>query len=888
MMRTRLLFIILTMAALTAATAHAAVTAGAMSIEPSGESLWQAKTALDPELLQSAQLVVNIGKERRPATLQSGSLSGGKVAYQAAPGLEVTAGIAPEGRCLVWTVACTNTGNEALWLEVGPQLQLKPAGEVSFFDGWDDFASPSKLQASTKLQGNMSLTSVSTEQATLAVGLEPSQLVSYLRHEYEPQGETARLAAITRVIVDPGKTENLRFISLAAPGEWGKYEALDAYYESFPSFFVPHPDVDPRVNMGSAQYVGWPAGPWSPEIARRLYGGWDWCYAPFHRTGDIVGRPELWDYTPARPFDKSKGRPREEFLEWRKQAIIDGERRCNIAMMFYIPSQVWCEEQLAKEKYADSLTQDPKAVTYFDKPWVTGHDNELRVFPYMTSFGEQTFKDMAQVAQDLEITGFAFDTAGDGVRYFGPVLPRLPHRAWDDEVGAYCDELVAIANLMDYVHTLKRDGRPLGVVSNPMANGTYSSCFHSDSAMLERNPWSYNRTESDRLRWKMGHKTIVWWESWNVEDFVDPDSVTGDQLRQVYQGLADFTLLQSLRNGYIPTPMYTSGMAKLTRWLPAIVECVQTGWQPVPAARVPEPLWASRYGKGLDSLIAIAHETGEPVQADVEIVNMRLGNGTYLFSGYDGSELQNNVEQGQTRLALEVPVRTPVLLRAQASVSPATALQEANVAYQGGICFGQLNMTLSGRGAATISVRIPEGMRPSGASADGKDVTVTPEGQIKLTLRPNTKLSVSFASKTFWLTDRALLEFPFIKDGQANCTIVIPQKSPRGQEQAALRLRAYFSYWTGRVQQPADEVVLPIEETPVEGLPQVSLIIRPQAAPQVSRVDDHLQIAAPDDKALLALTLDVLRALDSKYWFPERVRGSALNTRTGLSNTIIE
>ena len=50
--------------------------------------------------------------------------------------------------------------------------------------------------------------------------------------------------------------------------------------------------------------------------------------------------------------------------------------------------------------------------------------------------------------------------------------------------------MVAITHLMDFVHTLKKDGRPLSVVSNPMSNGTYASCFHSDSAMLEGSPGS--------------------------------------------------------------------------------------------------------------------------------------------------------------------------------------------------------------------------------------------------------------------------------------------------------------------------------------------------------------------------------------------------------------
>ncbi|MCE5237917.1 hypothetical protein LLH23_05440 [bacterium] len=843
-------------------------------------------------LLQGARLSVTVGKERQPVKLLPTRSGGSALRVDLFTDQPLTIHVlaSSEGRCLVWQISCANTGAQPLWLELGPELLLKRTGPLSCFDGWDDFADPQQLVSSARLAGNMPLTCAWNDQATVAVGLDPTQLVSYMRHEYEPLADnSARLATLTRIVLDPGQSETVRFIALTAPGEWGKYEAFEAYYDSFPSCFVARPDVDPRASLSSSMYATWPASNWSPETARRLYGGWDWCYAPFRRTGDIVGRAELWDYKPARTPDKTRSLPREEYLKWRAERFEDGARRCDVGMMFYIPSQVWCEESLARERYADALTTDPKAKVYFDTPWVTGHDNELRVFPYQTSFGAQSARDIAQVAQDLDLAGFAFDTAGDGVRYLGPALPKLPHRAWDDQVGVYCDESIAITHLMDYVHSLRKDGRALAVVANPMHYGTFASCCHSDSAMLEANPWTGTRENGDRLRWKMGHKTLVWWEGYEFENLVDAESITKDQLTRVIQGLADFTLLQSLRVGYIPPTNFTLGVGRLARWLPAITECVQAGWQPVPAARVPAPLWSSRYGRGLSTILAVAHETGAPVKGEVAVENQRLGAGAYLFANAAADETANRVVKGETVIPLGVPVRTPVLLRAVAAVAPAPAVREARVALLTGATGGSLMLALTGNGPASLTVRAPAGMAPAAATAEGKPLPISAGGQLRLTLKGHAVVYVKFASKLLALKDTDLLDFPFLKDGKPNVTVVIPARASETTRHAAFRLQEYFRYWTGYVQEPAAEVLLPIvaEGERVTG-PTVRFAVTPGKPARVAAQNGSLSITAPDDQALLAATFAMLRALDGKYWSPGKLPATPLFRKLGLAGTVIE
>lgn len=883
----RILFVAAALVAAASGThAQGSARAGGLELSFLRGGEFSARVAMDPGLARGAALYLYDGKGKQPVALDARPAAGSAWELAARDGfpLKGTLKLAPAGRCLVWEVSCANTGREQQWLEVGPRMVLNGASVTHFFDGWDDYEAPKAKTSSERLEGNMPLAVAWNAAACVAVGLEPSQLVSYLRQEYEPLADgSARLAAIARIVVDPGKTETVKFVLCATPGEWGKYEAFEAYYDSFPEWFHPRKDVDPRTHLGSAQYRAWPAGPWAPEICRRLYGGWDWCYAPFRRTGDIVGRAELWDYEPVRPFGKTRGKPREEYLAWRKEAFTAGARRAGVAMMFYIPAQIWCEERLARERYADALTTDPKAKTYFDTPWVTGNDNELRVFPYKTSFGEQSYRDMRQVAEELDLSGFAFDTAGDATRYTGPALPNLDARAWDDQVGVYCAEMVAITHLMDFVHTLKKDGRPLSVVSNPMSNGTYASCFHSDSAMLEGSPWQRGRTDGDHLRWKMGRKTLVWWEGYEIGDFVDLESVKPDQLARVYEGLADFTLLQSLRIGYIPTPNFTQGVGRLVRWLPAIVECVQTGWEPVPATRVPEPLWVTRYGRGLKTLLAIAHETGEPVRGEARILHQRMGGNALLFSHYDGRALTNRVAKGETVVPVNVPVRTPWLLRAQIEVVNASTVRSAEVRETTSATGSRLEATLTGAGETALRIRVPAGMRLVALRVDGRPVQARPEGDgvvARAKLGANTRLAAQFASNLLDIQERALLDYPFVKDGKPACAIVVPKGAGERERLAAFRIQEYFRYWYGRVQEPATEVLLPIRESDAPGSgPLVRLSIAAGKKPRVSLQGRDLVVEASSAEELEESVFAVLRALDRKYWSPDWHGQAAVRAR---------
>ncbi|MGI6610866.1 MAG: hypothetical protein ACOX4G_10190 [Limnochordia bacterium] len=69
-------------------------------------------------------------------------------------------------------------------------------------------------------------------------------------------------------------------------------------------------------------------------------------------------------------------------------------------------------------------------------PWVTGHDNEYRVFPFGNAYAEVFRDDMRRVVEELNIQGFAFDVANGGVRVHAhntQGVMEAPGRAFDDQ-----------------------------------------------------------------------------------------------------------------------------------------------------------------------------------------------------------------------------------------------------------------------------------------------------------------------------------------------------------------------------------------------------------------------------------------------------------------------
>ena len=193
---------------------------------------------------------------------------------------------------------------------------------------------------------------------------------------------------------------------------------------------------------------------------------------------EILRAPGVLGLFTRQTVGSTRGLDYDEFHEWRRNQFLLGVN-CDVAMLFYVPSGIWVEYQLAQERFSEAMLRESGVTIAKNDPWVTGHDNERRVFPFGNEYAEQFRADMRRVVEEVNMQGFAFDVANGGVRVYAhntKGVMEAPGRAFDQQ-GVFVEEGVAIALLMDYARTLTKDGRPMAVVSNPSAKRGLHDCL---------------------------------------------------------------------------------------------------------------------------------------------------------------------------------------------------------------------------------------------------------------------------------------------------------------------------------------------------------------------------------------------------------------------------
>jgi len=806
--------------------------------------------------------------------------TGEQISLPTPPGADVMVywSTRPNGRWRYASLKVQNRLDRQLRLEIGLRVQ---AGRsfTEFFDGERVWAADSP-RAADRFTGRFPLTTLADAGACIALGYAPDQWLSYLRHGFTAHDDGGvNLETATRIVVDSGAQGRVDFLIGGFTSQWGHREALHWYYKSFPAFFKPNGAVDARAGLNGGSYLAWNTSPY-PEMCRRLHVGWDWCYAPFRRTGDIYGRSRFWQYTPARKFSTDRAQTLEDYHQWRKKRFDNG-KRCDVAMMCYIPSQIWCEEQLAREQYADALITDKRAKTYFDTPWVTGHDNELRVFPHKTSFGKQSLIDMAALAAENNIQGFAFDTANGGARYYGPHVNQCRGRAWDD-VGVFVDEGIAIAELMDWCHRNQtRHGEPLAVVSNPGGAPCYLTPFRSDAAMIESDPTSVRHGSAQVLRRLLGHKTMVFWENYAIEELLDCENLTADEMMDALNGLADYTIIASLRMAAMPTPRICLGIRKLAQWMPLLAEIALAGWQPVPAATCDVGLTMSRAGEGLRQFVMTGNEGAEDAAGTIQVDNRWLAQGAMLFAARGARQTQNTLSNGCTSVSFTLPSREALVLRSALALSPAPEVVRARVTRSVDLDRTRIGVRLRAGRDIRCVLAVPQwgDMELTQIIADGRSMAFKECATGWRTLEPvalsgSSEITLLLQSDAFDLSWEQLIAFPWEQKGEPGFTLIANATDLPAQEAARPRIAAYFEHVKAQKIRPQQEprVMRPEGDCAVR-----VQVVKDAERPQCIRLDETgrtLTVTGrtPDD---LSRAVDkLLRALDRQYPFGGRLPGT--------------
>lgn len=848
-----------------------------------------------PGLAATGEFVMRDGKDPKvdlpPLALQGMTASKGQgKATASLPGLEFEYNLAASGPWADATVRIRNTGAEQRLLELGWQVQV-PRTDMTLWWGFNPIPTNRETIAE-RFPGQFPVAALYDGQNCLAMGVSPEQTMSYFRRSTKPVDGGIVWEHVNRIVVDPGATESVQFLLANFQTKWGYYEPLHHFYARYPSLFVPAPGVDPRANLNGGSYLAW-TNRNDCELARRMRVGWEWAYSPFKRTGDIVGRPQFWDYEPVRPFSADRTVPLEEYHKTRQARFAAGQRDCDVGMMFYIPSQIWAEERLAKEVYPDSLITDKKSKIYFDTPWVTGHDNELRVFPMNTSFGKQSRLDMAEVAKELEIAGFAFDTANGGARYYGPAVPTLPGRAWDD-AGVYVDEGVAIADLMHYVHTLpQRYGHKLAVVANPSVS-TYLTSFACDSAMIEADPTSTETHAAQSLRAFLGHKSMVYWETYEYEDLLSP-TLKPEQMLDALKGLGDHALLASLQMAAMPTPRVAIGNRRLSAWLPLLADMAVAGWQPIPAARADSRLFVTRAGKGLGTYLCSGNMTADTVETRLELENKYLGTGSFFLMRHDGKPTTTQLRGEQSLVPFALSPREPAVWQAAGEIIGGG---EATVTAQADKTADQQRWSLeieAPKGLKTrLRIPVPKDMRVASATINGQKlalITQGPQAECALTVAPGAKarLEVIFKSQVFEVPQSKLLDLPWIENEKPGFTLVTAPWGTPEEEYAIQRLAGYFPYYLQSAMNVKEPAATPVVRQ--RGVASGAFVVRVQVDPKQARPESItldqtgrvLTVSGKTGPDVKSAMYRLLTLLDQKFPYAGRLPATPLFKATGVA-----
>ena len=625
--------------------------------------------------------------------------------------------------------------------------------------------------------------------------------VSYSASGYDPVKGELRFSQ--RVAVHPGETLQLRWVAGAMDASYGGAEAaVQQHYDAFPELWtVSGGQQNPYVWGNHAHYRTWWITP-VPEEVRRYRISCEWTYTPYKRSGDMLCRPEQWDYRPNNPFRKKTprfggymlaypGMSREEFLQLRKERYLKYGKK--YGWLFYNScSGTWCEIQLAKSKYPDSLTDDTSSPTLL-KSWSTGHDWEVRVFPMGTSFAADFRADMKKLTEELDLPGFALDCGSGGVYYRGPAVKKhLPGRAWDDE-GVFIDQSVAINDEVDYIHSL-RPGSMSVFINGPLKG---------DLVMYEESlvELAKLRNLMPLAKWHAGPRpTVSHGHGWEYRNMV-PDwrSKTSEEFCDIIGKMSDHMIFSQFQLGINTTYISMSGNPQQIYILPEYEELKRAGWNSLVPLKLADTLYAPYrgcFGSGQNSFFFLGNsrpaECSGEVVLDNELQSRRKNTALLVVRKLRSkAETVNRINGRYTAFDAVLPSRVPVLFETVCAVEGAEKLCAA-VSTEKRLDRQSWSVELSDCKpfAARVFPRDIRGFTLTGLELNGKKLL--PGATV--TLKSGDKLVGNYISDTFRITRDALHKFPFTNaDGRISCRLHVPA-GDQGAKAGAQRFNEFFRY----------------------------------------------------------------------------------------------
>ena len=823
-----------------------------------------------------------------------------------AKGVEIRQKIESVGGLTVWNIQIKNTSNQQRWFEPGVTLKLADGPQdASVWLGGGEQTHKNWSQLTESLQddsarGRMPIMTVDHANQGVMIGLHPSDLFSYdAAQVLSKKGNDPALRYAIRTVLEPGSQATVQFVLGLFDANFGGFiGGLQAYYDSFPDHFKPRADVPESIWGSSSHY-------WmhrvqmdmTAEKIRRVGATWEWVYAPFKRSGDDWGHPELWNYKVYNPKanPKTDGRifaaspvnmmtiSRKDFFKHRK-AYFD-QWGPLVGLYWHTGAGVWVEKQLAQQRYPDAWTKDPDYKCELTR-WVKSYDREVKVLPWYTSVEPDLRENFKKIAEAYNISGIALDVARGGPRYRGPAIQKnLAVRAYDEQ-GVFIDQGVAVAKFIDYLHTLPvrhLPGRVLGVIGNPEAKHgcSFVTSIRFDASMYEGQPYHHYNEAIPVTRYTLGQKPLTWWKGWYYKKVVpDWESQNPKQFVKSMNKLVDYVLFQSFKWAALPTANYQWGIPRLIRIMPILQETIRAGWQ----ARFPVAyafdgvLYTARYGRGLQSRLFWGNPYEDDRSMSVQVHNRYLGEGSFVFANriQQGTVLDNELADGVTTLVFQAVSRTPLIHQAVAVLANPQVHATATAKMKDSFAGRKVEIALTADQPIQSAMRLPchEKMELMSLNVDGKSIAFDAIGQgyqtSVLSWSRTHQVVATYASTLFGLSEAQLSQFQFIdKQGVAKFDIQVVDAGDLNVQRLPERVQQFFGWYVSKALNKNFVDIKVVQTKKSSGLPyRLVLSLNPDKADgaKVTMPDDHtLLVQGNSFSSLNQALLALLAKLESRF-----------------------
>ncbi len=625
----------------------------------------------------------------KPESEKVTATSAGITAVQAySEGLIVNHAITTENGILKWTAGFENTSAVELWIEPSLRFKLKIDSADKYWDGFAVYPAVKAANKKDTLNDTFPLTALSNGKSVFALGTAPIINTSYLESGIDKKSQ---MYYGTRIVLPPGQRNSFEFVAFLTADNFGWRDAVNRYYRVFEKNINPAVGVDPRLGSGRytesmqlAHYGGGINNPRQALKAGAAHAGLEWGFAMFHRQGDYYGRKELWNFPMTKGELKAmdnlrvKGAgdrsDRERFIQDRNQLFQNADLRGNIVLTFYIISYV--EKEMAKmlgmEKY---IYPEMVGIPAYRNAWGHRYCLSGHVFPWATPYEKLLRRDFPELVRDNNIYAFGYDCYADGDAfnvYRGELEYYLPGWSYDTK-GKYIRRGLAFRHNADFIHSLKKNGRTVGLFGNSLPNALYG--FSPDAFMIEGEMTKHMTTEGNdfvlRKRLFVGHKPLhlhMYTSNFNLADYMDWEQMTAEEIRLAYQDFTRDLISFCWKFGTIPSRQLIMSHEAVYKELPVFLDVTSRGYEPVPAVTGNEGIERTRYGAELGAVLVLSNRKRLETDSLESLDSRYLGNGMALLVDYRGNQLACCASSGKTDFEVKLTpmenklISIPVLL----------------------------------------------------------------------------------------------------------------------------------------------------------------------------------------------------------------------------------